>query len=476
VKAGNTCLGLPLDVLTDSIRRNVQRARWWPKGSTAISVDIVCSDRLAAVAAKASNGIIVFFLLTRSSGPPIAGESFTLNIGDFNIVEAEVTEEFPRLVNSAGIVEVELLKKLNLNDLATKKTVGMGSSNVLVLLEDGVKAVYKGYRYLDRHRREVRFLKYLSSKGYRNAPELYGVVRYRGYEIGIIVEYVENVGDGGLPFYIAAVKEFEGSMHRSDTLDLAESVGRTVGEFHRVIASSNDPWFSSEPLDKPDIDSIVNRMKFYAEHIKKTLNQAEYAEIDLIEGLLEERVNSGILMLEKYEGLNKLRTHQDLHLAQFIYSPTRGFVFSDFEGEPIRMSILGDSKEPPLRDVASLLRSLDYIAVFAYAEASKQTPDNVAKKALTDRSLAYKLLEWRNKYSSKLVAGYFDALQGECVDVIGAPCSHAINHIAELLYPLMLERALYEAVYESAFNPNLVWIPLLFLVFEPLSATPTISL
>jgi len=455
---------------------DVQRARWWPKGSTVISVDIECGEQLAAVAAEASNGIIVFFLLTRSSRPSISGKAFTLNIGDFSIVEAEVTEEFPRLLSLAGIVEVELLKKLNLNDFAAKKTVGMGSSNVLVLLEDGVKAVYKGYRYLDPHRREVRFLKYLSSKGYRSAPELYGVVRYRGYEIGIIVEYVENAGDGGLPFFIAAVKEFEGSILRGDTSDLAESVGRTVGEFHRIIASSDDPWFSPEPLDKSDIDSIVSRMKFYAENIKKALNQAEYAETDLVEGLLEERLNDGILMLERYEGLNKLRTHQDLHLAQFIYSPTRGFVFSDFEGEPVRMSILGDAKEPPLRDVASLLRSLDYIAVFSYAEASKQTPNNVARRALTDRSLAYKLLEWRNKYSSKLVAGYFNALQNECVNVIGAHCSHAVKYIVELLYPLMLERALYEAVYELTFNPSLVWIPLLFLVFEPRSATPTVSL
>lgn len=118
------------------------------------------------------------------------------------------------------------------------------------------------------------------------------------------------------------------------------------------------------------------------------------------------------------------RIHGDLHLGQVLRTSER-YVLIDFEGEPARplpQRVLPDS---PLRDVAGMVRSLDYAAHFHEFSGSGQGP--------TDPTA------WAAESTEALLKGY------------------GVERSA-LLDAYVLDKALYEVVYEANNRPD--WLPI----------------
>ena len=68
--------------------------------------------------------------------------------------------------------------------------------------------------------------------------------------------------------------------------------------------------------------------------------------------------------LDRLEGTQLQRIHGDLHVGQLLRTPT-GVVAIDFEGDPTLPTEARRGLASPLQDVASLLLSLDHVAVAA---------------------------------------------------------------------------------------------------------------
>ena len=111
------------------------------------------------------------------------------------------------------------------------------------------------------------------------------------------------------------------------------------------------------------------------------------------------------------------RVHGDLHLGQVLRTPDT-YVLIDFEGEPARPLAERRRPDSPLRDVAGVLRSLDYAAHVAGASP-----------------------EWAEAAGDAFLEGYG----------IGR---------SRLLDAYVLDKVLYEVVYESDNRPDWVHIPL----------------
>jgi maltokinase len=148
---------------------------------------------------------------------------------------------------------------------------------------------------------------------------------------------------------------------------------------------------------------------------------------------VSERLSAAV---ERTGGLVPLQSiHGDLHLGQALYSPD-GWKVLDFEGEPQRPVSERVAPDLPLRDVAGLLRSLDYAAAVGQA---------------TDP-------HWVGHAQISFLEGYREAHAGAVPAASGSELSVADAEL--LLRALVLDKALYEVVYEFRHRPAWMHIPL----------------
>jgi maltose alpha-D-glucosyltransferase/alpha-amylase len=142
----------------------------------------------------------------------------------------------------------------------------------------------------------------------------------------------------------------------------------------------------------------------------------------------------------------KTRCHGDLHFGQVLVAQN-DFYFVDFEGEPTRTVEERRAKQIPLRDVAGMLRSLDYAAASAQREGGNIRPESRALVASWAE-------DWRKRARATYMQGYQDAI-GDCPSYPADPA--AAKGFLDLF---LLEKALYEINYEAANRPTWVRIPL----------------
>jgi maltokinase len=125
--------------------------------------------------------------------------------------------------------------------------------------------------------------------------------------------------------------------------------------------------------------------------------------------------------------------HGDMHLGQALHARGDGWKILDFEGEPLRPVSERTRPDLPLRDVAGIVRSLDYAAAVGGARSPR----------------------WTTTARTAFVEGYRRAV-GEDDGTAGL----SLATTEALLRALVLDKALYEVVYESRNRPAWEPIPL----------------
>ena len=246
--------------------------------------------------------------------------------------------------------------------------------------------------------------------------------------LAILSAYLRAATDGWL---LAATSVRD--LYASDAASAAEAGGDFAAEAHRLGEATAEVHRAlAEAFGTAELPASAHRD--LAAQMQGRLDAAVAAVPELARhaGLLAEAFTelAGI-----DEPLTVQRIHGDYHLGQVIRTQA-GWVLLDFEGEPTVPMAQRGARAPALRDVAGMLRSLDYAA-------RHQLPGH------TDQERAHAAArDWVSRNQAAFCAGYAQAGGTD-------PGKHAV-----LLRALTLDKAVYEVMYEASHRPSWLSIPL----------------
>ncbi|WP_242504517.1 maltokinase N-terminal cap-like domain-containing protein [Promicromonospora panici] len=244
----------------------------------------------------------------------------------------------------------------------------------------------------------------------------------------------ELVGDATDGFELACAY----AARDEDFGERAAELGAVVAHLHAVLRRALGPGPGLEPAG---FMGVLRRRA--AEAFADVPELAPHrAGVAALFDSVSERLSA---VAERTGGLVPLQPiHGDLHLGQALYSPG-GWKVLDFEGEPQRPVSERVAPDLPLRDVAGLVRSLDYAAAVGQA---------------TDP-------HWAAHAQISFLEGYRqasgEAHEGTVRAVAGAATSGSeldVGTAELLLRALIVDKALYEVVYEFRHRPAWMHIPL----------------
>jgi maltose alpha-D-glucosyltransferase/alpha-amylase len=342
-------------------------------------------------------------------------------------------------------------------------------SNTTVLV--GADYVIKLFRRLERGLNpEIEIGRFLTETvPFPHVPPLLGSVEIEEdgarSAVAVVHGFVQNQGDAWTvtsAYLDRFVEEqrlltAEAAGHSDEEgayLRRMEQVGRRVAELQLALASRDDiVEFAPEPIATEDVRSWTEELLRRARRAFEDLarRRGEFSEQDrqLIDTLLAYRETLPARLREllpENVAAMKIRHHGDFHLGQMLIVKDDVAII-DFEGEPRRSIDDRRRKAPAARDVAGLIRSIDYSATAALERALKSASDEHGK-------LARALESWREHSAATFMAAYRSAL------IDGRLWPQSLEAADRLLDFFLLEKAFYEIEYELAHRPDWLRVPL----------------
>ncbi len=339
---------------------------------------------------------------------------------------------------------------------------------------------------------EIEIDTFLTERGFQHVAPLTGTIEYRSQNgeptsIAVLHAFIENQGDAWQytrdslsRFFEAALARREsehvdpaGARHPFDLrnrdvpqhvqeligsyLDSAHLLGQRTAELHLALSSDlSDPQFAPEPFTDHyrqafyhSMAGLTNQTLQFLRQQSSSLTPSVQAEVKSVLDQQEQIRRHFRVIPERRITALRTRLHDDLELRQILHTG-KDFVFVGFEGRMERRLSERRIKRSPLRDVASLLLSLQYAA---YSVLFDQVP------GVTRRPEALPALEFWAGYWSDWVSAAF--LKSYCETAQPGrlfPSDDA--QFRPLIDAFLLERALEETARELTGQSEWVRIPL----------------
>ncbi|HEY3059249.1 MAG TPA: hypothetical protein VGL99_09780 [Chloroflexota bacterium] len=220
----------------------------------------------------------------------------------------------------------------------------------------------------------------------------------------------------------------------TDAIAALARLGATTAALHVALAQpGGGADFDAEPISPDDIATWRDAIH---DEVDEAVRGLHARGIEVHRSALLQR-SDGVAALE---GALKTRHHGDYHLGQVLETPEGEFVIIDFEGEPSKPLAVRRDKRTPLRDVAGMLRSLDYARHAALRAHDRQDPVRQSHAAA-----------WYDTARSAFLDTYLQTVRQGAPRLLPDDVPHALD-------ALELEKAAYEVLYELNNRPD--WLPI----------------
>ena len=301
-----------------------------------------------------------------------------------------------------------------------ERRLGGEQSNTSIAL--GERLLLKLYRRLEPGENpDLELPRFLSGAGFDRVPAVMGEVQYLPVHgelmaAAMLQAYLPDAVDAWR--WLLGHLASEAGSHQA--LAAIGRIGAITARMHAALASRPaDPAF---PVRDASPDDLLAWRASAEEQFDRALSADRR-----VEGVAA-GVRAAFDAIGAAQGARVQRIHGDYHLGQLLRSGGDFWVI-DFEGEPARP--LADRRLPgsPLKDVAGMLRSLDYAA------QTRMRDDPAARLAAA---------RWLARAREVFLVAYGSA--GMSVD-------------DDLLRAFELEKACYEVHYEANNRPDWAWLP-----------------
>jgi trehalose synthase-fused probable maltokinase len=310
-------------------------------------------------------------------------------------------------------------------DQLAERRLAVEQSNTSVVLGD--RLILKVYRLLEvGENPDLELSAFLTDAGFVDTPAVAGALVHasRGDRAAaaMLQAFVPSTGDAWAAMLDALAED------PSRATDIAASIGDLTARMHRALASR--PTHTGFPARRATPEETAGWRASAERQLAQAVTAVSGdAHARLVQLAPEITARFADTFGAAGGEARVSRIHGDYHLGQLLARHDGGFSVIDFEGEPARP--LAERREPssPLRDVAGMLRSLDYAA--RTAEAGRRADGFDPEGWLGEARVAF-----------------LDAYGGIGSDQRG------------LLDAFELEKACYEVRYEANNRPSWLWLPL----------------
>jgi maltose alpha-D-glucosyltransferase/alpha-amylase len=336
---------------------------------------------------------------------------------------------------------------------------------------------------------EVEVRQFLADRtSFTHVPRLLGLVQYRRpktepIDLALVSAFAPHQSDGWTYCLDALVHYFEQALARQvrpeelalphrplldlaaeevstlagdvigHPLEAARLLGQRTGELHLALASApSDPVFAPEPFTTLYQRSLYQSLRAQTRQAFVLLRRAlprlpepiqEWASH--LESREEALLQAVRVVTERKIAAQRLRCHGNFGLREVLYDG-KDFTIIDLEGQPRRPFSARRRKYSPVRDVASMIRSLEEVAHFALNDERVRGEDRTA------------LEPWASFWSRWVAAAFLRAYREVATAGGFLPDSH--DELAVLLDFYLIKRAVNDLRHGLEQHSAAVAVPL----------------
>lgn len=320
-------------------------------------------------------------------------------------------------------------------DISEMRLIQSEQSNTSVVVNG--RLIYKHYRKLEAGENpdyEVPLA--LHRAGYKHTPMPYGRIEYvsgNRHLCTSLFHFIQESEDCW-SLFTRELHSYLSGRSDNDLIETVRGIGRITAEMHNALSSCSAPGFAVKLITREDVARWIGDVEELRSELKNSIDRSSDMEslVRLVDSTRALDHSLDVLL----GGVNRIRIHGDYHLGQILHSRGELFVI-DFEGEPMRPLHYRREVHCALRDLAGLIRSLDY----ASSVAGRQT----GRVEVADA--------WMQRAEDAFLESYISNVKSTVPFIPSGP------GMREALNFFVMEKAMYELNYELNNRPSWSWIP-----------------